>query len=52
MMHGTDTDTSMIRVQVQGYIILKKKKLIGVQFPPTPKTDWYLGIMIKSYHQE
>ena len=22
------------------------------QFPPTPKTDWYLGLIIKSYHQE
>ena len=27
-------------------------KRSGVQFPPIPKTDWCLGLIIKSYHQE
>ena len=27
-------------------------KRFEVQFPPTPKIDWCLGLMIKSFHQE
>ena len=27
-------------------------KRFGVQSPSTSKTDWCLGLMIKSYHQE
>ena len=27
-------------------------KRFWVQFPSTSKTDWCLGLMIKSYHQE
>ena len=32
------------------YIRLNKK--LRVQFPPTPKTNWYFDLIIKSYHQE
>ena len=30
----------------------KLNKRFGIQSLPTPKTDWFLDLMIKNYHQE
>ena len=32
--------------------IRRRVKIKDIVMTRTPKTDWYLGLMIKSYHQE
>ena len=33
-------------------VINSTGKIFGVQSPPTPKINWYFGLIIKSYYQE
>ena len=44
-------NTSMYLAIVWLFFLVRVKRF-GVQSPPTPKTDWCFGLMIKSYYQE
>ena len=42
--YGRDIENKMRRK--------RRVKIKDIVMTRTPKTDWYLGLMIKSYHQE